>query len=43
MGSDRRLDELLIDGYGRAYRTAFLIMRDAAAAEEAVQEAFLRV
>src|SRR5688572_9359541 len=43
MGSDRRLDELLIDGYGRAYRTAFLIMRDAVAAEEAVQEAFLRV
>jgi RNA polymerase sigma-70 factor (ECF subfamily) len=43
MGEDRRLDELLIEGYGRAYRTAYLIMRDPSAAEEAVQEAFLRV
>lgn len=43
MGGDRQLDELLIEGYGRAYRTAYLIMRDPAAAEEAVQEAFLRV
>jgi RNA polymerase sigma-70 factor, ECF subfamily len=43
MGEDRRLDQLLIEGYGRAYRTAYLIMRDPSAAEEAVQEAFLRV
>lgn len=43
MEADRQLDELLIEGYGRAYRTAYLIMRDPAAAEEAVQEAFLRV
>ena len=43
MGGDRQLDELLIEGYGRAYRTAYLIMRDPSAAEEAVQEAFLRV
>ena len=37
------LEALLIEGYGRAYRTAYLIMRDPADAEEAVQEAFLRV
>jgi RNA polymerase sigma-70 factor (ECF subfamily) len=43
MGDERQLDELLIEGYGRAYRTAYLIMRNPAAAEEAVQEAFLRV
>ena len=43
MAEQRELEELLIEGYGRAYRTAYLIMRDAAAAEEAVQEAFLRV
>lgn len=43
MGDVVELDRLLIESYGRAYRTAYLIMRDAAAAEEAVQEAFLRV
>jgi len=43
MADGRELDELLIDGYGRAYRTAYLLMRDPSAAEEAVQEAFLRV
>lgn len=43
MGDVRQLDELLIEGYGRAYRTAYLLMRDPGAAEEAVQEAFLRV
>ena len=37
------LEALLIEGYGRAYRTAYLIMRDPSDAEEAVQEAFLRV
>jgi RNA polymerase sigma-70 factor, ECF subfamily len=37
------LGQLLIAGYGRAYRTAYLIMRDPADAEDAVQEAFLRV
>lgn len=37
------LEALLVEGYGRAYRTAYLIMRDPADAEEAVQEAFLRV
>jgi RNA polymerase sigma-70 factor (ECF subfamily) len=39
----KALDELLIEGYGRAYRTAYLIMRDPTSAEEAVQETFLRV
>lgn len=43
VGGDHRLDELLIEGYGRAYRTAYLIMRNPTAAEEAVQEALLRV
>jgi RNA polymerase sigma-70 factor (ECF subfamily) len=46
MGRARNPDELaelLVEGYGRAYRTAYLIMRDAVDAEEAVQEAFLRV
>ena len=43
MSGDDRLDRLLIEGYGRAYRTAYLIMRDPVSAEEAVQEAFLRV
>ena len=42
-GRVRRCEALLIEGYGRAYRTAYLIMRDPADAEEAVQEAFLRV
>jgi RNA polymerase sigma-70 factor (ECF subfamily) len=42
-GPTSDLGQLLIAGYGRAYRTAYLIMRDAADAEEAVQEAFLRV
>ncbi len=37
------LQALLVAGYGRAYRTAYLIMRNPADAEEAVQEAFLRV
>lgn len=37
------LEALLVEGYGRAYRTAYLIMRDPSDAEEAVQEAFLRV
>jgi RNA polymerase sigma factor (sigma-70 family) len=37
------LSRLLIEGYGRAYRTAYLIMRDPGDAEDAVQEAFLRV
>ena len=32
----------LIAGHGRAYRTAYLILRDPHAAEEAVQEACLR-
>src|SRR3954469_21156895 len=37
------LDEQLVAGYGRAYRTAYLIIRDPVEAEDAVQEAFLRV
>lgn len=37
------LDEQLVAGYGRAYRTAYLILRDPQEAEDAVQEAFLRV
>lgn len=40
MGDD--LEQLLIEGYGRAYRTAYLLVRDPVDAEEAVQEAFLR-
>lgn len=43
VGDAPDLERLLIDGYGRAYRTAYLIMRNPADAEEAVQEAFLRV
>lgn len=43
MQSTGDLEALLIEGYGRAYRTAYLIMRNPADAEEAVQEAFLRV
>ena len=42
-GEGPALEALLIEGYGRAYRTAYLIMRNPADAEEAVQEAFLRV
>jgi RNA polymerase sigma-70 factor, ECF subfamily len=42
-GSASDLEALLVEGYGRAYRTAYLIMRNPADAEEAVQEAFLRV
>ncbi|MEO6317808.1 MAG: RNA polymerase sigma factor [Acidimicrobiales bacterium] len=42
-GDTTELETLLVEGYGRAYRTAYLIMRDPADAEEAVQEAFLRV
>ena len=36
------LDQWLAEGYAPAYRTAFLILRNPADAEEAVQEAFLR-
>ncbi|MGH9064169.1 MAG: RNA polymerase sigma factor [Acidimicrobiales bacterium] len=36
------LEEWLDLGYDRAYRTAYLILRNRADAEEAVQEAFLR-
>ena len=43
VGSSNQLEVLLVEGYGRAYRTAYLIMRNPADAEEAVQEAFLRV
>ncbi|MGQ0431545.1 MAG: RNA polymerase sigma factor, partial [Microthrixaceae bacterium] len=43
VGASTDLEALLIEGYGRAYRTAYLIMRNPADAEEAVQEAFLRV
>jgi RNA polymerase sigma-70 factor, ECF subfamily len=42
-GSPADLADLLVAGYGRAYRTAYLITRNPADAEEAVQEAFLRV
>src|ERR1700693_6169112 len=37
------LADWLASGYARAYRTAFLLVRDARDAEEAVQEAYLRV
>ncbi len=37
------LEEFLASSYDRAYRTAWLILRDRADAEEAVQEAYLRV
>lgn len=43
VGDPTDLEALLIEGYGRAYRTAYLIMRNPTDAEEAVQEAFLRV
>jgi RNA polymerase sigma-70 factor (ECF subfamily) len=42
-GTPADLADLLVAGYGRAYRTAYLITRNPADAEEAVQEAFLRV
>lgn len=41
MGVDE-LGRWIIEDYGRAYRTAWLILRNGADAEEAVQEAFLR-
>jgi RNA polymerase sigma-70 factor, ECF subfamily len=37
------LEEWLQESYAVAYRTACLVLRDQAAAEDAVQEAFLRV
>jgi RNA polymerase sigma-70 factor, ECF subfamily len=37
------LADWLAAGYSRAYRTAYLLVRDARDAEEAVQEAYLRV
>ena len=43
---DTEADDLadwLASGYARAYRTAYLLVRDARDAEEAVQEAYLRV
>ena len=40
---DETLTAFLEASYPRAYRTAWLIVRDRADAEEAVQEAFLRV
>ena len=40
---DGALTAFLESSYDRAYRTAWLIVRDRADAEEAVQEAFLRV
>lgn len=44
MGQDEgALAAFLEESYDRAYRTAWLIVRDRADAEEAVQEAFLRV
>ena len=36
------LEQWLSDGYAPAYRTAYLILRNRADAEEAVQDAFLR-
>jgi RNA polymerase sigma-70 factor (ECF subfamily) len=38
----RELERWLAEGYERAYRTACLVLRNPADAEEAVQEAFLR-
>jgi RNA polymerase sigma-70 factor, ECF subfamily len=40
---DDDLADWLAAGYSRAYRTAYLLVRDARDAEEAVQEAYLRV
>jgi len=40
---DDRLVAWLLDEYGRAYRAAWLVLRDRQLAEDAVQEAFLRV
>ena len=42
MGVDVDLPRFVADSHGRAYRTACLILRNPADAEEAVQEAFLR-
>lgn len=42
-GTTTDLGQLLVEGYGRAYRTAYLIMRNPTDAEDAVQEAFMRV
>lgn len=42
-GAADELEAWLATSYARAYRTAYLIMRNPADAEEAVQEAFLRV
>jgi len=39
---DDSLEQWLADGYAPAYRTAYLILRNPADAEEAVQDAFLR-
>lgn len=41
-GHGDSLEQWLSDGYAPAYRTAYLILRDRADAEEAVQDAFLR-
>jgi RNA polymerase sigma-70 factor (ECF subfamily) len=40
---DAALTAFLEESYDRAYRTAWLIVRDRADAEEAVQESFLRI
>ena len=41
-GHGDNLEQWLADGYAPAYRTAYLILRNRADAEEAVQDAFLR-
>src|SRR5436190_11059132 len=43
---DRKVDDVvtrLIDEHDRAYRAAWLVLRDRQSAEDAVQEAFMRV
>src|SRR5438552_18810822 len=42
MGRGDELEQWLAEAYATAYRTAWLILRNRADAEEAVQEAFLR-